>query len=184
MVSDTETPGRTRGEVRVSVGGVTSDSDLRTDVERCLLAYARGVDRLDGDLIATAFHPGATLDGYGSAAVIPVGAFVARVVESLGSKYVATQHRISNTWIDRRDDHAIVETYVYAFHITAATDEQPAQKVSFAGRYIDRFEARDGEWRIAHRSLRADWSEINDLGEPMVADWVAGSRDRSDPSYG
>ena len=37
-------------------------------------------------------------------------------------------------------------------------------QLSFAGRYIDRFEKRDGEWRIAKRMVVYDW--IRHLGSP------------------
>ena len=31
---------------------------------------------------------------------------------------------------------------------------------TFGGRYVDRFERRDGEWRIAHRNLVHEWDKV------------------------
>ena len=51
-------------------------------------------------------------------------------------------------------------------------------------RYIDRFEKRGGEWRIAHRQVVYDWSKI----EPIAAEYPNeqfehGKRSREDASY-
>ena len=57
----------------------------------------------------------------------------------------------------------------------------------FAGRYVDRFERRDGEWRIARRTVVHDWSRQlptapESLGLPL-AGFAQGRRDRTDPVY-
>ena len=31
---------------------------------------------------------------------------------------------------------------------------------TFGGRYLDRFERRDGEWRIAHRTVVHEWDKV------------------------
>ena len=58
---------------------------------------------------------------------------------------------------------------------------------SVAGlRYVDRFERRDGEWRIAKRQIVIDWQR----DDPVVGGSGArspetqyGRRDRDDPVY-
>jgi hypothetical protein len=47
---------------------------------------------------------------------------------------------------------------------------------TFTGRYIDRFECRNGDWRIGHRSLRNDWSSVEPMGEPMSGPYVPSGR--------
>ncbi len=160
-------------------------SEVRREIERCLLAYTRGIDRLDGDLVQAAFHPGALLSGYGRPGETTIEAFVERAIPSLADGYDATQHRLSNITYDHRDDHVAVESYVLAFHLRTASEgsDQPDQLLTFNGRYIDRIEERDGRWRIARRELRMDWSAINDRTEAMAGDYEPGLRDRADPSY-
>lgn len=57
------------------------------------------------------------------------------------------------------------------------------------GRYIDRLERRDGEWKIALRTNLIEWSTLPQavpLPFADVADLYANGapvRDRSDPSY-
>ena len=156
-------------------------TDATAVIHRCLLSYARGIDRLDPDLIAAAFHPGAELLGYGQQEATTIEAFVERVIPSLRERYSATQHRLSNTWIDQRDDHWVVETYVRADHHVVGDDER---LVTFNGRYIDRFVDQDGDIRIQHRQLLSDWTAVSPILDIMAADWTAGRRDASDPSYG
>ncbi len=31
---------------------------------------------------------------------------------------------------------------------------------TFGGRYVDRFERRDGEWKIAHRTVVHEWDKV------------------------
>lgn len=156
---------------------------MRNRIHDALLAYTRGIDRLDGELVASAFHPGAVLEGYGQPGETTIEAFVERAIPSLRAGYSATQHRMSNISIDKRDDHVAVETYVLAFHLREH-DDRPDQLFTFNGRYIDRFTKVDGEWKIAHRRLRYDWSKVEDVEAAMPGGWVHGARDRSDASYG
>ncbi len=158
-------------------------AQLRSDIETKLLAYTRGIDRLDGELIATAFHPEASLEGYGRPGVTSIEAFIERALPSLRDGYRTTQHRISNITIEEREDHVATETYVLAFHVRSAADGAD-QLATFNGRYIDRFEERNGEWRIVHRHLRIEWSKIEALGEPMPGAYIEGTRDTGDISYG
>ncbi len=154
----------------------------RAAIEDALRSYTRGIDRLDPDLVAAAFHPDAILSGYGSAEDMSAGDFATYAVPRLREGYTATQHRMSNTAIARDGDTALVETYVLAFH-TQATDDGEVLH-TFNGRYIDRFECRDGVWLIAHRTLRNDWSRVDPAVPKMNGAYIPSARDRSDPVYG
>ena len=150
----------------------------------CLLSYTRGIDRLDPDAILAAFHPGALLEGYQVDALVPIEDFALPVTERLRKRYSSTQHRLSNTKIDFNDDGAIAESYILAYHVQPADEDSPERLWTFSGRYIDYFEDRDGQWRIAKRFLRADWTRIETIDEKMPNKFIAGSRDESDPIYG
>jgi hypothetical protein len=70
------------------------------------------------------------------------------------------------------------------------------------GRYLDRFEKREGEWRIAYRTCMREWGLMDERPDPEdlssftstraylsqeVKDFMNGGlysrRDKSDPSY-
>jgi hypothetical protein len=153
-----------------------SDVDVRSAATDALHRYCRGIDRLDPALVASAFHPGAELIDYGPAP-LSIETFVEHALASLGSRFVATQHRVSNISVERRADRAgeaVLEAYVLAFHVERHDDVHRLH--TFAGRYIDRFELRDGDWRIARRTLRHDWSRIEQIDETMSGTWVASGR--------
>ena len=65
-------------------------------------------------------------------------------------------HQISNVLIELHRDLAAVESCFLALQTTAAA---PAQATFLCGRYLDRFEHRGGEWRIADRTVVYDWIE-------------------------
>lgn len=149
------------------------EHDIRLAIDDALRSYTRGIDRLDGALVAAAFHPGAELIDYGPDP-LTIEVFVEHALGSLGRKFVATQHRLSNTTIAIEGDAATVESYVLAFHVEQVDDGQRLH--TFNGRYIDRFEDRDGAWKIARRTLRNDWSRVEDIEVPMGGTWVASGR--------
>jgi len=152
--------------------------DPRQQIDEALRAYCRGIDRLEPEILASAFHPGAMLHGYGARSQ-PSEAFAPFVVAALGRTYRSTQHSISNTTItfDDAGTAAKVETYVTAIHVLAADDDHPGERLHVArGRYIDRAAPRDGEWRLTERHLRIDVTETRDCGEPMPGHWVPSGR--------
>jgi hypothetical protein len=79
---------------------------------------------------------------------------------------------------------ASVETYGLAFHRRAGG---PAERNLVTGfRFVDRFEYRDGAWRIARRVAVTEWSRVDreDDWWPIPDGMLQGRRDRDDPVYG
>ena len=153
------------------------------EIHRALLRYCRGVDRLDEDLIRSAYHDGST-DDHGVYRGSGKG-FAAFIVPLLRERYRATTHAIHNCLIEVDRERAEAETHCVAYH--ERLDEAGARWLDlFACRYLDRFERRQGVWAIAERRVVHDWDAVvplaGDFGE-MVATFTAGRRDRSDPSY-
>lgn len=162
--------------------------DARQQIQDALLSYCRGIDRLRADDVRAGFHPGAMLNGYGSAEAMAVEGFADYAVKALGERYVSTQHRMSNTRIEFSHDalSATVETYVEASHVEPFSAELPGHRLHiFAGRYIDRCTPdADGNWKIAERTLRNDWSSVSTIAEPMRGNYVASGRgDTPDPLF-
>lgn len=173
------------------------------EIVQVLYRYCAAVDRLDADRLATCFHTDGT-DDHGIFEG-PASEFVPWVMGFVGA-WVSTQHDISNpiVEIDPDDpDRAVSECHWTGYYrmpapaVSAAHDDrdgvstpgtagagaQPVVDQLAVGRYLDRFERRDGVWRIAHRTCVTDFT--HDLGEAPAPRLhrLAGRRDRRDLSF-
>jgi hypothetical protein len=92
-------------------------------------------------------------------------------------------HTLGNCTIDfAGDDVAHVETYVHAEHLRRAGDGWVIDL--FGGRYVDRFERRDGRWLIADRVVVHDLDRTEAITRAYPPDkFRGGRRDRDDLSY-
>jgi len=149
-------------------------------IQRVLVRYCRGVDRGDEELIASVYWPDAT-DDHGVYHGSGPG-FAPYVVKALRAHALATTHLIANVSIELSGATAHVESYTLARHKVRRAEGLGLE--TFAGRYIDRFEKRSGEWRIQHRQVVHDWSKL----EPIAAEYPheafeSGQRSRDDASY-
>ena len=149
-----------------------SDREAITDA---LHRYCRGVDRMDRDLILSAYHPDA-VDYRGSFTGSP-----AALVEWMLSKdpdRVASQHCLTNVMIEVEGDTGHVESYFLATIRRAGRSELE----TFGGRYVDQVHKRGGEWRVSVRVVVMDWhSSAPALPIGPASD--IGTQDRTDPSY-
>jgi len=150
-----------------------TELEIRARIDDALRSYCRGIDRLHAPSVLAAFHPGAVLVDYGPEPTT-IEVFVERALTSLEARFVATQHRVSNVTIELDGDRATVEAYVLALHVEQTGSGRLLH--TFAGRYVDRFEARDGTWLIAQRTLRNDFSSVEPMGEPMGGAYVPSGR--------
>ena len=68
-----------------------------------------------------------------------------------------------------------------------AASEEPSSDVHLVevgGRYLDRFERREGAWRIHHRAVVIDWSRVATIEAGFDAQgYLEGARKPLDPSY-
>lgn len=149
----------------------------RAGIHDVLMRYARGIDRLDLDLVASCYHPGAT-DDHGSFKG-SVEEFIPWVAIAL-DRFDTTMHFLGNVLIELDDDAAFVETYCVAYHRLKGESVD-----SIAGlRYVDDFERRAGEWRIARRRVVVEWNRLDDVNALGFApEYLRGARDRTDPVY-
>ena len=157
--------------------GLLAESEIR----RCLLRYARGVDRLDLELVRSCYHPDAT-DAHGSFTGT-VDEFLVWV-ERLLRRYDLTMHFLGSPLVELDDaTHARVETYGMACH--RAASGPPERNLVTGFRFVDRFERREGAWRIAQRIAVTEWSRVDheDSWWPVPDGMLQGRRDRTDPVY-
>lgn len=137
----------------------------REKIRDCLARLSRGEDRRDADLISGCYWPDAT-DDHG----VFVGTFkeyLAWVVPGAPSIPV-TLHTLGQSLIDLKGDKAVVETHVTSYHRIDMGGQE--RDIVIGGRYLDRMEKRNQEWRIAHRTMLYDW--LKDFGQSV--DWSQG----------
>jgi ketosteroid isomerase-like protein len=148
-------------------------------IRDAIVRYARGVDRGDADLVTSAYHPDAVDDrGYEQYTGETIGP---KMVEQMLGGMAMTSHHCTTQSITIDGDTAGAETYTLGIHKSSFGGQE--SRLLSAGRYIDRFERRDGEWRIIHREMVNDMVRTLPLDDEIdIGPW-AGRRDRDDPSY-
>lgn len=151
----------------------------RQSILDCIYRYCRGLDRHDDDLLRSAFHPDA-IDNHG-AWVGGMDEFIPWANHEVHNNFRAHSHNITCHFADIEGDVAHTESYViFALH------KKDGSVVNVGGgRYVDRFDKRNGEWKISLRRLIVDWrfeagATAWDGGRPP---YPAGTWDRNDPSY-
>jgi hypothetical protein len=157
------------------------DLAARRDIAEAAHRYMRGLDRLDPALQRRAFHDDAVVDCglmKGTA-----DEFVAFCQNFLGTM-AATHHLLGQHRIEISGDTARGEAYFQAWH-GVADEAGGVRDLFIAGRYLDEYACRDGEWRITSRLLVTDW--VKD--DPGSLDFFAanpgvvrGGRRGDDPS--
>jgi hypothetical protein len=150
-------------------------------IEQVLAAHGRGIDRSDHALMASCYHPGATVE-YGVFAG-PAAEFCAMVTDAPADR-PPTTHRTSNIWIRVDGDTAVAESYGLGYR--DEMDEGGRMQRLMGGRYLDRLERRGTGWEIVHRTFVLDWN-INlpwsmDTAREHYAGLLQGSRGDDDPA--
>ena len=116
--------------------------------------YCRACDRNDLELLQSVYHPDA-LDEHGFNTTKTAREFI-EAMPAMRSQMMELQHNVTNHIIHVDGDEAEGEVYVLAYHRYDGADG-PKVLVT-GGRYLDRYECRADEWKIAHRKCVDDWS--------------------------
>jgi hypothetical protein len=120
--------------------------------------YCRGIDRCDAELVKSAYHP----DAYDDHGNFKGNAweFADYATKALRARYKGTMHAITNHTIDVdvAAGTGSGETYTMAFHFRTGDDGGPDVVDAWWGRYVDKYECRDGDWRISHRVCVHGWT--------------------------
>ena len=72
-------------------------------------------------------------------------------------EHESNHHMIGNVLIEIKDKEAFGEVYFNAYH-KVKNDEGEFEDIIIAGRYIDRYKKRQGQWKFIYRSELVDWS--------------------------
>ena len=146
----------------------------KQDIYELSCKYMRGLDRLDEQLLVSVFFADAWCD-YGFAEGTPAE-FANFCITAL-KEHTANQHMIGNVLIELQGDEAFGEVYFQAYH--KVQGEAGFEDVIIAGRYLDRYEKRDGVWKFAYRSERVDWSRTQPTSDSyfdLAPDCLRGGR--------
>jgi ketosteroid isomerase-like protein len=154
----------------------------RLAIQDVIARHARGHDRHDVDLLTSAYHDdGIDEHGYAINAG-PAYADWSNAIHAAGSDQHL--HNITTHLVEIDGDTAHAESYV----LVALLDPGADTARFINGRYLDRLEKRDGEWRIALRRTTVDLLMRGDasiLKHPKMIEqgYTKGMRDKSDVSY-
>jgi hypothetical protein len=148
----------------------------------CIKRSARGNDRFDTELVASTFHPDAIHDN-GRKRVEAHG-YGEHANEAHGMLFDANLHNVTMHICEIDGDVAHAESYSLGLFLDKGAETGRV----IGGRYIDRLERRDGEWRIA---LRRTTVEVALEGRAVLpggmalpgSNYLKGRRDRTDLSY-
>jgi hypothetical protein len=165
----------------------------RADITEVCHRYCRALDRVDEPLLRSVFHPDSQ-HAHGPFKG-PSSDFCGFAIDLLRN-LERTQHLLGNVSIVLKGDTAYVESYFQAWHRVAKGKDGPGlldkhdksvdEDIIIGGRYIDRFERRAGEWKIAQRTGVHEWEQWSKADErhfPLMGPDEIGRRDQSDPVY-
>ena len=137
----------------------------REAIRDCIYRYCRGIDRADEAALRGSYWPDAH-DCHGAYNGSAEGFIqMALSVFKTGPRNV---HHVTNVLITFGEPGvAAVESYFLALQRGPGADGVVRQ-VMLSGRYCDRFEKRDGEWRVADRTVVYDW--VDDQTPPSASE--------------
>jgi hypothetical protein len=130
-----------------------------------IVRYCRGVDRSEPDLVLAAFHDDAIDNHFGVVLPFREAIGTLKAARSGGGNppsKTTSMHNICNVLIDLEGDIARCESYVTVI-VRIPQEEGGAIDWTHAGRYVDRFERRNGEWRIADRTVVYDLERFDEV---------------------
>src|SRR5687768_6595921 len=119
----------------------------REAIRDCVYRYSRGVDRMDAEMLRSAYWEDAYDDH-----VLFQGSrdgFVEWVMPQL-RRWERSQHLVGNIFIRLDGNEAAVESYFQGYHCNIGTDGRREDDFT-GGRYLDTMQKRGKEWRISRR---------------------------------
>jgi hypothetical protein len=148
----------------------------------CIKRNSRGNDRFDVDAVTSSYHS----DGLHELGEKQISGreYGEHANHAHRALFDANLHNVTMHMCEIEGDIAHAESYSLGVFL----DKGAETGRMLAGRYLDRLEKRDGEWRIV---LRRATVEIAIEGKAALptgktlpgSSYLRGSRDRSDPSY-
>jgi hypothetical protein len=152
----------------------------RQEILDVLHQYAHGCDRGDEPRMADVYHL-QSWDNHGS--YKGDGRAFAKQVCGHTEDRETMSHLLGQSQIKIDGDSAGSETY---FNATIQRRVDDVRYIDMmGGRYVDKLERRDGQWRILDRVCTCEWSMTLKVEDEWHArgEFVQGTWDKTDPSY-
>jgi hypothetical protein len=163
---------------------MASESEIQALVDKqairdLIYTYCRAVDRLDVPLGHSIWHEDGYAD-YGASYYQGPGRGVIDTICQHHLGMLSHSHQVTNVLIELDGDDAGSEAYV----TQSGQMEREGQlyHIGTWGRYLDRWQRRDGKWGLLHRVVVFDHQELRET-ETMPSHGIPPARDASDPSY-
>jgi ketosteroid isomerase-like protein len=167
----------------------TTDTALQEMLDEFALrklvhAYCRAVDRGDIARLRDLYHHDA-VDAHGGFSAGTADDFLQQLI-AVRPYIRAMQHNITTVNFAIDGDAAEGEIYTIAVHTIAGKGRDI--DVVLGGRYLDKYEKRDGTWKLIERTIVTDWARVHDpstmdMSHPITKDTLKGTLDENDPSY-
>lgn len=176
----------------------------RRDIYAVLTRYSRALDRCDVEMMKSVYWP----DGTDSHGVFDGNAaeFAEFIIREIQNWFEVTMHAVMNVHMEIKGDYAASEAYLFAYHKVRADKAESIfgarymqmfenhgldanhHHFYYGGRYLDRLERRNGEWRILRRQVIMDWNDNKPSGEILDQGMFAtlrprGTRGPEDPVF-
>ena len=169
---------------------MATDSELQELIDEHQLrklvhAYCRAVDRGDIERLRDLYHHDA-VDAHGGFSAGSADEFLAQLVAA--RPYLRSmQHNITTVNFAISGHTAEGEIYTIATQTLIGRDRDV--DVVVGGRYLDKYEKRDGAWKLSARTIVTDWAHVNDpstvdISHPITRGTLQGTLDATDPSHG
>jgi ketosteroid isomerase-like protein len=150
-------------------------------LRRLVDGYARAVDRGDAEAFVELFEPDALLQVFyepeadGPTSESRGHSALGEIPNRLRARYSRTFHFVGNHLCDVRGDEATGEAYCLAHHLTE--NAHGGTDYVMLIRYHDVYRRRAGDsWKIGHRKVLVDWTELRTALPAGVARSAAARR--------
>ena len=151
----------------------------REEIRHAIANYSRAVDRCDVALLTSVYHPDVVDDHHGTRYT---GHSAANLqIDSMLENMEMTSSHITTQTIDVRGDSAGAESSYIGLHRAELGGTR--RRIFTCGRYLDRFEHSNDEWRLVQRSVVVEMCRLMPLDEEIDVGSSGATRGRDDLSY-
>lgn len=157
-------------------------------IRELVLKYCRAADRHDSEAMRALYFDDA-LDDHGSYFSGLAMEFIDKLPEIQAPMQIL-HHNVTTHNIEldpQNPNYAEGEVYILAMHQATTPDGELIDFI-IGGRYLDKYEKRDGVWKFSHRAILADWCKLAapsdiTLDDGIIAGALVGKPGTADPSY-
>ena len=145
-------------ELASPLAAAVSDLLAERDIRRVLQIYCHAVDRRDLALLQTIYHEGAVENHvHYEGDALEFGRYIFPSLAERGFRL--GNHHVTGILVDIDGDSAKTESYFYSVarrFVDPKNEDGDSELAVLSGRYLDKFENRQGSWRIVDRKVAID----------------------------